>query len=192
MIRRKVACGSVLFAAFFSGACQQAATVARVSPESPAPRGNGIAAAGRVEWVAHDFEACRVRVEFPGSTVHSTTEVQTPKGTRTVETETAEPPGVDGTMVATCTSVGVSDENVETVLDVTRDSMLAAIGARLVEERPSNHARDLLFTLRGHEVRVRLVILGSGIFSLIVAPVDAFSRAAVSRFLMSPTQLPNG
>jgi hypothetical protein len=130
-----------------------------------------------------------MRVEFPGATIPSTAEVRTPNGAHLIETRTLNVPGVGGTMVASCARVGLTDHGLSSLLDFTRDALLNGTGATLVEERTSIGGRELRFSLQGHEIRARFVVMGGKLLTLVVAPVDAFDERSVVRFLESPRSL---
>lgn len=142
-------------------------------------------------WSAYESATCEMRVEFPGIAIESTEEVRTPNGSQLVETGTLDARGVDGTMVASCTRVGLLDAGLSALFDATRDALVKEMGARLLEERTSIGGRELRFSLEGHEIRARLIAMNGKLLTLIVAPVDAFGEETVVRFLESPRSVPD-
>jgi hypothetical protein len=145
---------------------------------------------GALEWAAYDSPSCGVSVEFPGAPLRQTSEVRVQGGTSAIETATFEPSGVDAMMAATCTTISPAHEGIVALLDLTRNSVLAGAGARLLDERPSIGGRELRFAVRDREALARFVVVGDRLLSLIVAPVDAFPGQGARRFLDSPRSLP--
>jgi hypothetical protein len=127
-----------------------------------------------------------MRLEFPGTAVASTVDLQTPNGSQLVETHTLAADGADRAMVASCTRVGVASAELSRLLDLARDGVVKGTGAMLVEERASIGGRELRLSLQNHELRARLVVMSGKLLTLVVGPVDAFDEQSVIRFLESP------